>query len=369
MSDALPPIYFYVQNYDRIPPDLFDMTIVEAWAWQFQQTHQGGRKHIMEDGTFCWVFQTYSYLKQAGLPCELTGTWPESGIVIAYRESIPYNFQPSSKILLVCIEGDRTSHPHAQFRLVQNRAELRHTKIHENWDEIPQPLTPRDVAWVPLWSQPGLMKRNTARGNNVEIIGYFGTGDNLADELIDSTWGETLAQNNFIWEFRSRDQQDAWNDYREVDIAIAIRTFSNKSYDWKPATKLYNAWRAGVPMIAGADSAFKSERRSELDYIQVASQSGLLSMLQWLREHPDHYRAMVENGLARAESIEAEQMVTHWLRLIQDEMVPAYQRWTEGSELSRQWFRGRCQMQERVNAWQRKLREKSPGRSKQLSPK
>jgi hypothetical protein len=233
---------------------------------------------------------------------------------------------------------------------------------------VPQALTPRDVAWVPLWSQPGLMKRNLARKNNVEIIGYFGTGDNLADELIDSTWGETLAQNNFIWEFRSRDQQDAWNDYREVDIAIAIRTFSNKSYDWKPATKLYNAWRAGVPMIAGADSAFKSERRNELDYIQVASQDGLLSMLKWLREHPDHYRAMVENGLVRAESIEAEQMVAHWLRLIQDEMVPAYRTWTEGSQLSRQWFRGRCQLQERVNAWQRKLREKSPVRSKQLSP-
>jgi hypothetical protein len=352
----MPPIYFYIQNYDRIPPDLFEMNIVEAWAWQFQQTHQGGRKHIMEDGTFCWVFQTYYYLRQAGLDCKLTGTWPTEGIVIAYRESIPYNYQPHEKMLLVCIEGDRTSHPFAQFRLVQNRAELRPVKIHENWDEVPQPLVAQNVEWVPLWSQPGLMKRNAERGDQVKIIGYFGTGDNLADELIEPSWGKTLEANGFTWEFRSRDQQDAWNDYREVDVAIAIRSFTTKTYDWKPATKLYNAWRAGVPMIAGGDSALLAERRSELDYIQVASQSGLLSMVKWLREHPDHYRSMVNNGIQRAAAIGSEQIAAHWLGLITEAMVPAYASWVKRSTMQQQWYLQRCQLNERINAWRRKLR-------------
>jgi hypothetical protein len=83
------------------------------------------------------------------------------------------------------------------------------------------------------------------------------------------------------------------------------------------------------------------------------------------REHPDQYQAMVKNGLARVRSMEAAQMVAHGLRLIQTEMEPADQRWTKGSELSRQWFRSRCPLQESVNAWQRRLRPRSPARSKQ----
>ena len=35
---------------------------------------------------------------------------------------------------------------------------------------------------------------------------------------------------------------------------VAIRGFGRSSYVHKPATKLYNAWLAGVPFIGGMDS-------------------------------------------------------------------------------------------------------------------
>jgi hypothetical protein len=37
------------------------------------------------------------------------------------------------------------------------------------------------------------------------------------------------------------------------------------------AIKLYNCWHAGVPAVLGAESAFRANRRSDLDYLEVQS--------------------------------------------------------------------------------------------------
>ena len=38
----------------------------------------------------------------------------------------------------------------------------------------------------------------------------------------------------------------------------------------KPPSKLFNSWLAGVPAVLGHESAYRAERRSDLDYIEVS---------------------------------------------------------------------------------------------------
>lgn len=61
-----------------------------------------------------------------------------------------------------------------------------------------------------------------------------------------------------------------------------MRSFSQNDYYDKPALKLFNARHAGVPAILDAESAYRAERMSELDYIEVMSVDGTLLALKLL---------------------------------------------------------------------------------------
>src|SRR6185295_13492466 len=60
--------------------------------------------------------------------------------------------------------------------------------------------------------------------------------------------------------------EQAWNDYRDVDLVLSGRAESPLMLAFKPATKLYNAWLAGVPALLGDEPAFRALWQSELDY-------------------------------------------------------------------------------------------------------
>jgi hypothetical protein len=95
----------------------------------------------------------------------------------------------------------------------------------------------------------------------------------------------------------------------------------------KPATKLVNAWLAGTPALLGAEPAFAGLRRSELDYLEVATPDDALGALRRLREEPGLFRAMVENGERRADELSAEAVTARWEAVLSEEIVPAYERW------------------------------------------
>jgi hypothetical protein len=90
----------------------------------------------------------------------------------------------------------------------------------------------------------------------------------------------------------------------------------------KPATKLVNAWQAGVPALLGPEQAFQELRRSELDYLEVASVAEAREAVLQLRRDPGLYRAMVENGLRRGEEFAPEALVPRWAGLL-FETIPA----------------------------------------------
>ncbi|MBW4486801.1 MAG: glycosyltransferase [Trichocoleus desertorum ATA4-8-CV12] len=316
MPGKLPPTYFYIPEADW--PAEMPKHASTYWQWQCSQV--GSR------GIYNWTLQTYLQLRDAGFPCELVGTLPTVGILVAHRDSLPDELRPGPQSLIVCIQGDKARHPYAQLHLAQNSQEEMLVRGIKLWQSY----------YIPFWPQPGLIPRDSSGGDRFENIAFFGRERELAAELKTSMWQEQLSQLGLQWQIVSRDR---WHDYSQVDAILAVRNFGKQSdYQWKPASKLVNAWHAGVPAILSRESAYQAERQTELDYIEVNSMAEILAALKKLRDHKELRAAMVENGRLRAEAIKPTKLAEKWSDFLKDVAVPAYERWCGDPSWQRQTF-------------------------------
>jgi hypothetical protein len=310
MTTQLPPIYFYISEFCWIPVDLHAILASPEIPLE-----------VFSYGPCSWTLQTYLRLKASGFPCEFVRQLPRKGIVLAHRDCLLDEVQPSSELLLICIQADRDiPHPYAQLHLVQNPT---HTHLI------------RDSYFMPGWIQPGLIPRDPARGDRFETVAFFGAPENLAPPLKDPAWQAQVAALGLQWQVRSRDR---WQDYRDVDAIVAIRDFEQCPHTIKPATKLYNAWHAGVPAILGHESAFRAERQSQFDYLEATSLQETIAALQQLRDDPALRQAMVKNGQQRAKETQSEQLAARWQHFLTQVATPAYEQWCAASTLSQSAF-------------------------------
>ncbi|MGF1521776.1 MAG: hypothetical protein ACFBSF_05585 [Leptolyngbyaceae cyanobacterium] len=280
-------------------------------------------------GVYAWTIQTYLRVRDAGLPCALVDRLPERGIVFLHRNGFQFHKQGIEVLpqrLLVCFQADVLPHPDAQVHIVQNPT---------------QANPPTQTYFMPHWPQPGLKPRASERGDRFETIAFFGHTNNLAPELTGPEWGKMLEDLGLVWhtvvntnrwnEHRTLDTR--WNDYRQVDAVVAVRGFApsllaqTNAYRHKPATKLYNAWLAGVPAILGCESGYQAERQTDLDYLEVTCLDEVKQALKRLQEDPDLRQAMVRNGQMRSRAIAPETLTQRWLGLIQDTLLPIYEQW------------------------------------------
>ncbi len=321
MTD-FPPIYFYLPQekwLDDMPnkPDVY---------WE-----EFGR------GMYAWTLQTYLYLKADGFPCSLVGTIPNEGIVVGHRDSFPYKLRPTAKILMVCIKADRNPHPYAQLHVVQNPQEAKKSK---------------DSFYITHWRQPGLIPRNPERGDRFENIGYFGINSNLAPELKAASWSKQLEELGLNWEIIPRNR---WYDYSNVDAVVAVRDFQQQDYTEKPATKLYNAWHAGVPAILGKESAFQSERKNEFDYFEVSSVEDAINFLKRLRDNPQLCEKVRENAQHRSQETNPQNTVKQWCSFLTTIATRTYYNWLNAPEWQQQLYKQKCFLNIKIDALKIKL--------------
>ncbi len=322
MAEKLPPIYFYLPEGDLPYPHPSHYRLLAADLPESADTYWEGFAY----GVFCWTLQTYHRLQADGFPCELVRSMPDEGIVLSHRNCLPDTLQPRPRLLIVCLQADAMRHPYAQFHVVQNSQDKRLKK---------STISLGSTYYMPNWSQPGLIPRDLARGDRFVNVAFFGNEVNLAPELQDPSWREQVEALGLSWQVVSRDK---WNDYSNVDVILSVRDFNSKAHTLKPATKLYNAWLAGVPAILGCDSAFQAERKSELDYLEVTSLNDVIVALKRLRDDKALRQAMIENGRIRAEEFQPSSMTAGWRNFLTDVAVPAYERWCAASDWDRQSF-------------------------------
>ena len=310
VPDSSPPIYFYY------PPGFGDREVPES------------RGVFVRDrpGKYVWTVKSYGHLSQIGFPCRLTDRLPEEGIIVTHREFFANGMIPNRRQLFVCAIADFQRYPFAQLHLVQNRRDPLLTR--------PSPAWP--AAFMPMWTETGLIPRDPARGDTFTNVSYFGLPTRLAPQLHSAPFVARLREHGFNFRVVSRDR---WNDYSDTDAVLAVRSFAPVSFHKFPPTKLYNSWIAGVPALLGRESAYQAERHNEYDYFEVRSADEVLQTLIRLRDDPDLRAAVARNCAARAPGVSPLRIAETWAAFLNTVAVPAWQDWLRRSDAGRTAFK------------------------------
>jgi len=285
-------------------------------------------------GERVWILKTFLHLRAAGHPVRLAAAAPRSGLVVfhakqrgALARSLAAQGLRVPRSVLIGVRGDLRQPMIADFEILQSA----------RW------AGPRRFA-VTHWPQGGLVPRDPARGQRIERVAFKGFAANLAASFRAAAWADELARRGLTWRADSvafaglATDQGAldWNDYSQVDLVVAVRPPDRRLWTSKPATKLINAWRAGVPAILGPEHAYRELRRSPLDYLEVESAAEALAAIDRLRENSALYRAMALRGLERAAEVTVEAVTWRWAQVLFD-LVPARLAADRGLARLRRW--------------------------------
>ncbi|MEL6137386.1 MAG: hypothetical protein AAFQ61_03165 [Cyanobacteria bacterium J06626_23] len=313
----MPPTYFYI-------PECY-------WPSELP-THSGENWSGFGLGLYAWTIQTYLRLQEAGLPCKLTRQLPQRGIVLFHSNALRAGtLQPGSKRLLICLKAEGPVCPIAQLHVVQNPREAR-------------PLL--GANFMPHWPQPGLLPRDPQRGDRLETVAFLGHESSLDPVFRTTDWAQQLAERGMRWVAVSntngwddaRSVDTCWNDYRQIDAVVALRRVHARrpGYFHKPATKLYNAWLAGVPAILGKETAYRRVGRAGVNYLEANSPDEVLAALDWLKRSAELKHLLLAAGQAQSVAYRPAALTQRWLRFLRQVAVPAYDRWCRLNGAQRQ---------------------------------
>jgi hypothetical protein len=285
--------------------------------------NKDNNKWLGFSSNFNWIGLTYFYLKQAGFSCEIVNQIPEEGILLADRDTLGDSKKYLEKVMLICAKGDRDYHPSAHLHIVQNPLDFQ-----RNRNSIWNPY------YIPFWPQPELLPRIKERNGLVENVAYIGAETQLAKELKSEKWFQSLKSLECKW--LPIFDKNKWNDYRNIDVVVAARSFGKQTYKNKPASKLINCWLAGVPALLTPESAFLAERKTELDFVIIDSLESAINAVKKLKTDPDLYAARIKNGLERSQEFTTEKILENWVTFFNKFAFPAYEEWCKTSEDQKQ---------------------------------
>jgi hypothetical protein len=306
-------VFFYLP--EKYLPDAARQ---EAWKSGALITLEEGGKIASAQA---WIFQTWLELQKAGGAAELTHEVPDRGILITLAGCVGTNFRPGPDLYFADIVADGLPHPGAHRHIVQN---AEHTL-----------KLPRSV-FIPHWPHPNLLPRNPQRGDRFENLGFFGAAANLAPELRSAAWQDHLKSTTGL-SLRIVGAGH-WHDYREMDAILAVRGWGKDAWLRKPATKLYNAWLAGVPFIGGQDSAYRRDGRAGENYLAAGSLEELEGHLRRLRDEPTMRQSLVAAGQAAVQSFNPEAITERWKNLVESSLPEAAKAWRRRSAFAKSLF-------------------------------
>lgn len=294
---------------------------LDAWT-ESDIDRNAGR---FRSGVDVWIVQTYLHVRDAlaadGWTVSLSDRFERGAICVAHWDELHRLRWRAPLAYLIGVRADRPP------VLVADKVVRQNT------------LAPDDARTVgiPPWPQPGMRPRRPERGNEVRRIGYFGRLAMAPSFFADPAFRHALDALGLEFVPSEHD----WQDYRDVDVVIAFRTAPPSLLRHKPATKVSNAWLAGVPAIVGPEPAYLQLRRDENDMCMANDGAGVISELTRLVREPGHYAAMRARAAERASEFDVPALRDRWLAFFRERVAPAFAQWkqSEASPLRRYaWY-------------------------------
>lgn len=316
-------ITFVLGNLRRDWPDLEGLD--EGAIARQPDRFTGGRNS--------WIAQGYLRLRDAlverGHAARLADRPVAGTVCVVHRDDANAFSGDSHAAYLVVVRADRAPVVACDLAIVQNG--LR---------------TGRGERFVPLWPQPGILRRDPRRPPRIRCLAYHGRTGTLPGWFGDLARSPELSARGVRFDVRER----GWEDYRETDLVLAAREDARAMLEAKPATKVYNAWLAGVPVLAAPEPAYRELWRTRLDFIEVCGARDVIDAVDRLNASPALYRAMIGNGERRAAAYDVESIRRRWMDLLDREVVPAFLARREILARRRAWHAGAMLRQK---AWSR----------------
>ena len=277
--------------------------------------------HRFVDANDSWSTQPYLQLKQRGLNVELVSSIIPGKICIVTYEDLAIKDFPFNSYVVGC-RHDRGRPEICEQRIVQNPLNVIDETDH----------------YLPHWPQPGLKPRNRVhRGAKLKNVVYKGRLLNLAKPFQEKGFLEQLNQLGMQLltspEQSNQERVKDSSNYTNADVVLAVRNSTEYDLSIKPPSKLINAWLAGTPALLGPEPAYQHLRKSELDYIEVRSPVEVIEALKRLKNNPDLYLAMIENGQKRAQEFTPDKIALQWRNLLAGEIARGYEQWCQQSRL------------------------------------
>lgn len=256
------------------------------------------------DGIDVWVIQSYLIFKAAKLPFEVlfSDEIMADAVNILHRDEIHLK-RNLHRGFILGIRADRPPLYMADLAVCQNRTCAAKTK----------------GLYLPQWPQPGLIPRNPKRKDRLENIAFFGRQVNLDGRISGVDFEAFLSHRGL----HLVHDEKRWHDYREVDASVALRRIPEIEISTKPASKLTNAWLAGVPAVLGDEPAYAELRKHPYDYLTVASPQEILGALDRLRQKRE-YNKFREHAQLRAQEFTREKTLRKWVALLEKIVIPTY---------------------------------------------
>jgi hypothetical protein len=299
-------LYFYIDQ-DHFPYDYHKELSIDD-----KQNSRVKAALSSADTWLLWPFRTYLELKDHYC-CHLVDEMPQEGIILFFRGSVSMDQRPLEKQFWMCLVADSTWHPFSQVNVFQNQ-------------EAAQ--TYKNGHFIRHWPSPDILRRTIPLAG-LKCLYYMGDINNLTPELKSEDWKNFLSDEGIRFICPS---VSGWNDYRDVDAVIAIRSFDGDPYLNKPASKLINAWAGNVIFIGANESAYLAEINDPHDMVRVDSYVQLKLILLQLRDDVELARMYQSRSVERSVKYSLDFFRNSWIRLIEDSILPTASLWARKSK-------------------------------------
>jgi len=276
-----------------------------------------------------WLWNLHHQLARVGKKTALVERIPDRGVVLICGQDMPLWFRPPKKLLLVSIAADSPLRMFADVHVVQNPMQA---------ERFTSSFRDPACVFIPHFPQFGLIPRDPLRGDRFERVAFLGARPQLEEKLRSREFAQAVEEIGLTFEIRRERFQH--HDYSAIDAVLAVRSFDESNlYVHKPATKLVNAWHAGVPAILGRESAYREAGDPGQNYLEVSSINDVLTALRCLKNDVVLRRRLVGNGRRQYRAYSEEAVTQVWTRFLDNDLPVISERIRGGGFAYRSMYR------------------------------